>query len=315
MTTNTDPAVARLTGPDGPFEIVVEDVLGRPTQVYKTRLQSLRDLMAQNVARADLEWLVQGDERYTFGEHDRRARVLAARLHELGVERGDRVALVSANVPEWVITWWACAVLGAVVVPLNAWWKTEELEFSIIDSASKVLVADARRVEMVRERLPEMRELQHVFAIGKHGDHPVRPFADLIADPGDPGLPPGTVSEDLYLVDRAKDMIIRAGENVYCVEVEHVLFDHPDVIDAAVVGVPHKTLGEEVKAVVQLKPGAIATVDEIREFCRKHLGDFKVPAYVELRDEPLPRNPAGKVLKNLLRGDETAIAAADDQTL
>ena len=59
----------------------------------------------------------------------------------------------------------------------------------------------------------------------------------------------------LYLVDRAKDMIIRAGENVYCVEVEHVLFDHPDVIDAAVVGVPHKTLGEEVKAVVQVREG------------------------------------------------------------
>ena len=59
----------------------------------------------------------------------------------------------------------------------------------------------------------------------------------------------------LYLVDRAKDMIIRAGENVYCVEVENVLFDHPDVIDAAVVGVPHKTLGEEVKAVVQLQAG------------------------------------------------------------
>ena len=59
----------------------------------------------------------------------------------------------------------------------------------------------------------------------------------------------------LYLVDRAKDMIIRAGENVYCVEIENVLFDHPDVIDAAVVGVPHKTLGEEVKAVVQLRAG------------------------------------------------------------
>ena len=71
----------------------------------------------------------------------------------------------------------------------------------------------------------------------------------------------------LYLVDRAKDMIIRAGENVYCVEVEHVLFDHPDVIDAAVVGVPHKTLGEEVKAVVQLRDGSTATEDDIRAFC------------------------------------------------
>ena len=104
----------------------------------------------------------------------------------------------------------------------------------------------------------------------------------------------------LYLVDRAKDMIIRAGENVYCVEVENVLFDHPDVIDAAVVGVPHKTLGEEVKAVVQLKPGSSATEAEIRAFCREHLADFKVPEYVEIRDEPLPRNPAGKVLKNVL---------------
>jgi long-chain acyl-CoA synthetase len=128
----------------------------------------------------------------------------------------------------------------------------------------------------------------------------------------------GYVDEEgyLYLVDRAKDMIIRAGENVYCVEVEHVLFDHPDVVDAAVVGVPHKELGEEVKAVVQLKPGATATADDIRAFCAEHLADFKVPAHVEVRPEPLPRNPAGKVLKNLLRGAETSfVAAADDQAL
>src|SRR4029079_14817741 len=114
----TDP-VAQLTGPGGPFEIVVDDILGIPTQVYKQRMTSLRELMDANAARADLEWLVQADERYTFGEHDRRARVLAAKLTELGVERGDRVALVSANLPEWVITWWACAILGAVLVPLN----------------------------------------------------------------------------------------------------------------------------------------------------------------------------------------------------
>jgi long-chain acyl-CoA synthetase len=119
----------------------------------------------------------------------------------------------------------------------------------------------------------------------------------------------------LYLVDRAKDMIIRGGENVYCVEVEHVLFDFPDVIDAAVVGVPHKTLGEEVKAVVQLKAGSTATADDVRAFCRQHLADFKVPEYVEISTAPLPRNPAGKVLKNLLRGGETSFTAADDQAL
>jgi long-chain acyl-CoA synthetase len=119
----------------------------------------------------------------------------------------------------------------------------------------------------------------------------------------------------VYLVDRAKDMIIRGGENVYCVEVENVLFDHPDVIDAAVVGVPHTTLGEEVKAVVQLREGAEADAEELRAFCRKHLADFKVPEYVEIRPDPLPRNPAGKVLKNLLRGGDTAFAASDDQAL
>ena len=84
---------------------------------------------------------------------------------------------------------------------------------------------------------------------------------------------------------------------------------------AAVVGVPHKTLGEEVKAVVQLRAGASAREDELRDFCRVHLADFKVPEYVEIRDEPLPRNPAGKVLKSLLRGGDTSFAAADDQAL
>jgi long-chain acyl-CoA synthetase len=70
-----------------------------------------------------------------------------------------------------------------------------------------------------------------------------------------------------------------------------------------------------VKAVVQLKAGATTTPDDLRTFCKQHLADFKVPEYVEIRDEPLPRNPAGKVLKNLLRGGESAFAAADDQAL
>ena len=561
---SADP-LAQLTGEGGPFEIVVEDVLGHPTQVYKQRMRSLRELMAQNALRADVDWLVQEDARYTFGEHDRLARVLAKSLADLGVQRGDRVALVSANVPEWVITFWAAAILGATLVPLNAWWKAEELEFGLHNSESRVLIGDARRLAIVRDRLANVPSLLHVFEFGTpewnallEGDDPGMPDApidedDLLAicytsgttgqpkgatlthrqvianlqniivlgvsaamrgdaapeltqkfqsasllvvplfhvtgclstmtlnyatggklvlmpvgrfDPdiamriierekvtaiggvptimwrilespnldqydlssvqrasygGAPAAPelveriekvfphmrktlttaygltetasvatahggddyfahPGSVgraaptvelrvvSDDgvdqpagergeiwikgptvmnrgywrrpdateasfsdgwfhtgdigyldaegfLFLVDRAKDMIIRAGENVYCVEVENVLFDHPDVIDAAVVGVPHKTLGEEVKAVVQLREGSTLTAEELREFCAQHLANFKVPEYIEFRDEPLPRNPAGKVLKNLLRGGETSFAAADDQAL
>jgi long-chain acyl-CoA synthetase len=558
----TDPIVD-LTGPGGAFEIVVADVLGHPTQVYKQRMTSLRGLMEQNALRADVDFVVQEDVRLTFGEHDRRARVLAQSLANLGVGSGDRVALVSANMPEWVVTFWAVAILGATLVPLNAWWKAEELEFGITNSESKVLIGDARRMAILAAvTLPT---IEHRFEIESPefvallvGDDPGMPTApidedDLLAicytsgttgqpkgatlthrqvianlqniivlgiasamrgnappeastkfqsasllvvplfhvtgclstmtvnyatggklvlmpvgkfDPevamqiierervtaiggvptimwrilespnlmkydlssvqrasygGAPAAPelverieqvfphmrktlttaygltetasvatahggddyfshPGSVGKAaptieirvveesgvdaspgergevwikgptvmnrgywrrpdaneasfsdgwfhtgdigyldddgfLFLVDRAKDMIIRGGENVYCVEVENVIFDHPDVIDAAVVGVPHKTLGEEVKAVVQLKEGSSATAEDIRHHAMQHLANFKVPEYVEIRSEPLPRNPAGKVLKNELRGNETSFAASDDQAL
>jgi long-chain acyl-CoA synthetase len=98
-------------------------------------------------------------------------------------------------------------------------------------------------------------------------------------------------------------MIIRGGENVYCVEIENRLVDHPAVADAAGIGVPHPTQGEEVKAVVQLEPGHALSEDEVRAWVRAELADFKVPAYVELRQEPLPRNASGKLLKNVLRGE------------
>jgi long-chain acyl-CoA synthetase len=114
----------------------------------------------------------------------------------------------------------------------------------------------------------------------------------------------GHLSPDgyLYVTDRAKDMIIRGGENVYCVEIENRLVEHPAIADAAIIGVPHPELGEEVKAVVQVEPGASLTEDEVRAWVGETLASFKVPAYVELRTERLPRNASGKLLKNALRG-------------
>ena len=107
----------------------------------------------------------------------------------------------------------------------------------------------------------------------------------------------------VYIVDRAKDMLIRGGENVYCAEVEGVLFEHPAVIEAAVIGIPHAVLGEEVGAVVQLRPGASVTDDDLRAHVAERLAAFKVPVRFWFRDEPLPRNPAGKVLKRELRDE------------
>ena len=105
----------------------------------------------------------------------------------------------------------------------------------------------------------------------------------------------------LYLVDRAKDMLIRGGENIYCIEVENALYDHPAIMDASVVGIPHKVLGEEVGAVVQLKPGKTASEDEVRAHVAGQLAAFKVPKKVIFQDEPLPRNANGKILKPVLR--------------
>jgi long-chain acyl-CoA synthetase len=107
----------------------------------------------------------------------------------------------------------------------------------------------------------------------------------------------------LTITDRKKDMIIRGGENIYCVEIENRLVEHPDVADAAIIGVPHAELGEAVKAVVQAEPGASLTADDVRAWVRAELADFKVPAHVELRTDPLPRNASGKLLKNALRGE------------
>jgi acyl-CoA synthetase (AMP-forming)/AMP-acid ligase II len=105
----------------------------------------------------------------------------------------------------------------------------------------------------------------------------------------------------VYIVDRAKDMLIRGGENVYCVEIEGVLYEHPAVAEAAVIGIPHPTLGEEVGAVVTLKPGAHVEEAELAAFVRERLAAFKVPTKFWFYSSELPRNPAGKVLKKELR--------------
>lgn len=108
----------------------------------------------------------------------------------------------------------------------------------------------------------------------------------------------------LYLVDRRNDLIIRGGENVYPIEIENRLVEHPGVVEAAVIGEPDEDLGEVVKAVVVLQPGAELDDATLESWVATALAPFKVPARWELREAPLPRNPTGKVLK-LLRGATT----------
>jgi acyl-CoA synthetase (AMP-forming)/AMP-acid ligase II len=112
----------------------------------------------------------------------------------------------------------------------------------------------------------------------------------------------GKVDEEgfVYVLDRKKDMINRGGEKIYSLEVENVICDNPKVLEVAVVGVPDRVMGEAVKACVALKPGAEATEEEIKKFCAVRLADYKIPKFVDFMDS-LPRNPAGKVNKPVLR--------------
>jgi long-chain acyl-CoA synthetase len=105
----------------------------------------------------------------------------------------------------------------------------------------------------------------------------------------------------LQIVDRKKDMVNRGGENVYCVEVESALCAHPDIFEVAVMGVPDAMMGEKVGAILVPKPGRSIEVSDVIRFAGGCLADFKVPQYMVVREELLPRNPGGKILKKALR--------------
>ncbi|NNL65786.1 MAG: acyl--CoA ligase [Myxococcales bacterium] len=118
----------------------------------------------------------------------------------------------------------------------------------------------------------------------------------------------GRIDEEgfLYVEDRAKDMVLRGGENVYCAEVEAAIYEHPDVHEAAVFGLPHERLGEEVACAIVAKRGQALDTEALREHLAQHIASFKIPSVWEIRDEPLPRNASGKILKRDIRDEIVA---------
>jgi long-chain acyl-CoA synthetase len=104
-----------------------------------------------------------------------------------------------------------------------------------------------------------------------------------------------------FIVDRAKDLVIRGGYNVYPREIEEVLYAHPDILEAAVIGKPDERLGEEVVAVVVLRAGGSAGADDVIAYCKERLAAYKYPREIRFMDE-LPKGPSGKILKSALRG-------------
>jgi long-chain acyl-CoA synthetase len=550
-------AEARLTAPGQFFETVEVQVRGIPVRVWKNVPATARAVFELARRHGAKEFLVYEDERISFDAFARAALAVAAALEREGLKKGDRVALVMRNLPEWPVIFFGALIAGAIVVPLNAWWTGPELAYGLKDSGSRFVFADAERLERLQGHLPPSVEQVFVArgeqtsaagavedilgpardwytlpdgampavaldpeddatifytsgttgtpkgALGTHrslttnifatpfslarnalrrGGVPPDPhtapqrvilvtvpffhvtaclaalmpnaasggklilmrkfepeaamaliqkerisvtggvpaivlsllehpkFADydlssleLVAYGGAPSpvalagrirerfakaapsngwgmtetsatctshsaeeydhrpascgpalpvsrvrimnregtqeLPRGAVGElwafgpnlvrgywnrpedtaeafrdgwlrtgDLgfmdeegfcFVVDRAKDMLIRGGENIYCIEVESVLCEHPAIAEAALIGLPHPTLGEIPAAVVQAR--AAVSEQDLRRFAATRLAAFKVPEKILVSQAPLPRNANGKVVKSELR--------------
>src|SRR5262245_28194135 len=185
-------ATAKLTGPGADFEIERQTIRGVELEVWKNAPRSLREVLESSRAHGDQTFLVYENERLSFAEHLRAAATFANVLRDrFGVAKGDRVAIAMRNYPEWSIAFWGAAATGAIVVPLNAWWKGAELEYGLTDSGSKFLIADEQRWGELRDRFAAL-PLAGVAVARSSGDLPrgVHRFEDLFAASDDVELPP-----------------------------------------------------------------------------------------------------------------------------
>lgn len=143
-------AVARLTAPGAAFEIVPEPVRGAAMPVFRNRHRSLHQLLIESARYGDAEYLVCDDLRLTFAEHLGRVASLAQELRRrYGIGEGDRVAILSANNAEWIMTFWAATALGAITVGMNSLWSAREIAYGIELSEPKLIVADGPRRELL----------------------------------------------------------------------------------------------------------------------------------------------------------------------
>ena len=144
--TTWDQVVARLTAPGQPCEIRIEHVRGEPMEVYANRHRTLGELLRASVRHGDRPYLLTEDSSLSFGAHYEAATSLAAALYErYGVRKGDRVAILAANCPEWIIAFWAITSLGAIAVGMNSMWAAPEIAHGLALVEPTVLIADAKR--------------------------------------------------------------------------------------------------------------------------------------------------------------------------
>ncbi|WGM31554.1 class I adenylate-forming enzyme family protein [Brevundimonas sp. NIBR11] len=156
-------ATALLTAPGSLLEVVDAEIDGRPQKIWKNGPPTLIHTFLAGRAYGDRTFLVYGEERATFEAFARATLALAADLQARGVRPGDRVAVAMRNLPEWPVAFFAAALVGAVVTPLNAWWSGAELAYGLKDSGSVVALLDIERLERIGAALTDLPDLRHVL--------------------------------------------------------------------------------------------------------------------------------------------------------
>jgi acyl-CoA synthetase (AMP-forming)/AMP-acid ligase II len=211
-----------------------------------------------------------GGNTITYRELDGLSGRVAAGLREAGLSPGQVVALQLPNIPQFLTAYFGALKAGLVVLP-----RGREHVGEILIRGHNVMKGYLGQPEATAETL-----------------------RDGWLHTGDLGY----MDEDgfYFIVDRAKDLVIRGGYNVYPREIEEVLYAHPAVLEAAVIGKPDERLGEEVVAVVALREGASASAEEIIAYTRERLAAYKFPREIRFMAE-LPKGPSGKILKAALR--------------
>ena len=186
-------AYARLTGPGSPFEIEQREISGVRLRVWKNAPPTLREAFAAGRAFGGKTFLVHGEDRVSFEGFARAALNVATVLRDLGVAKGDRVAIAMRNLPEWPVAFFGAVLVGAIATPLNAWGTGPELEYGLTDSGAKVAFLDRERLERLFEHLHACPALVRVLVCreGEEVAHPlVGKLEDWIGEPnGWAGLP------------------------------------------------------------------------------------------------------------------------------
>ncbi|MGY0501123.1 class I adenylate-forming enzyme family protein [Nocardia sp. FBN12] len=216
MTNAVDPqefvakVAAGLTAPGAPFEMTVEPVLGVPIPVFARRRANLRELLEHSLNWGERDYLVTEDRRISFTEHAAAAGALATALAgKYGVGKGDRVGILAANGPDWVIAFWAAQCLGAIPVGYNAWWAPREIAYGLGHTTPAVVIADAKRAALLTETdvpvLTMEEDLPALIAEFGGGEIPSTPVAEddpavILYTSGTSGRPKGVVHSQRNMV-------------------------------------------------------------------------------------------------------------------